>query len=178
MIEQKNYYRLKLSYLGEGEKGNLEMKKEEVLVLAVNYSEAELIANELLNDRMQFDANNLSYEIVKTKVSEIVFNSTMCAVQNSGTLASTVEFFFEGDTDAALYSVDVFFDVVNEKGKVKKVRNAIYVPAESPAKAISCIKEYLKGSLVDYCIRNVKYDKATSIYTDIARYTSYLNNGH
>lgn len=176
------FYRAKLQYAEGGAQGRAVTSKEEALIIAGSYGAAEEVALELLDEHSQMDVASLDYELVKTKIAEVILNNTMEHQERTHKDGTTLhEFFFteSEDSSAALYSVDVFFATIDEKsGKAKYTKNTMYTPATSPKDAISRITEYLSSSMQDYIIRNVKYDKASSIIVDEARYTSFQKHGH
>lgn len=160
-----SYFRVKTSYKGENTMGAIENIKSEDLVMAANYTEAEKLAYMLLEDLNTYN-DDAEIEIVKTKISEIIFNDTF-AVEKEWRRGLNQYYFEESeDTEVGLYQVSVVFTIIDEKtGKQKNETETIYTPAYSSSKAIINVHEYLKevGETRDYIIRNVKYDKAQSV---------------
>lgn len=77
-----DFYRLRFEFMGEDETGKLITKKQEDLVIAVNYTDAETIALEIMNDMgmTQFD-DRVKYEIIKTKISEIMLTDVFVSTK-------------------------------------------------------------------------------------------------
>lgn len=164
MSKDFNFFRIKMSYKGTDDIGAIVTIKSEDIVMATCYSEAEAIAYKLAEDKNDF--GDVDIEILKTKISEIAYNSTFAV--DTELICGLISYFFEEseDTEVGLYQVSlVYYNVDEKNGKVKTENSTIYVPAYSSAKAIENVRTYLKqvGEQREYTIRNVKYDKAQSV---------------
>ena len=74
MSKDFEFYRIKMAYKAEDANGAIALMKTEDLVMATCYTEAETIAYKLMEGKDQF--GEVSYEIVKTKISEVLYNET------------------------------------------------------------------------------------------------------
>jgi D-hexose-6-phosphate mutarotase len=161
-----NYFRIKTEWTAERNDGGLAKTKTEELVYASSYTEAEKVAFALVEDqgRMQFNSS-INLEIDKTKIDEILFNSTLCA--DSNLIAGLVHNYFEegDDTGVGLYAVKIMYIELDEKsGKEKRSNDTIYTPAASNTDAANYVKQYLKKfETRDFVIRDTKFDKAEAI---------------
>ena len=173
-----NYYRIKTNWLAEKDDHALEKAKTEELVFATSYTEAEMIAMSLIEkyDRSRF--GDVSFEIIKTKINELLYNSIL---QSETELVSNlICCYFEekDDTGVGLYQVKVYFTEVDEKsGKGKHSTETIFTPAASNAEASHIVQEYLRrmGEQRDFTIRDTKFDKAEAIYWPIEKYKQQIN---
>ena len=77
MKETSNYYRIKTEWTKEAADGQLQKTKTEELVYATSYSEAEAVAYALLEAENREQYSDATIEIVKTKISEMLFNETL-----------------------------------------------------------------------------------------------------
>ena len=73
-------------------------------------------------------------------------------------------FFSEGEDEAALFAVNVKYTEISDNGKEKSKKENIYVAASSPKEAYDFVSKYLaKVETRDWAIRDVKFDKASSV---------------
>lgn len=159
-----DFYRIKMAYQGTNNEGAVVLFKTEDLVMATCYSEAEQIAYKLSEGKDEF--GKVEYEILKTKISEVVYNDTF--MTDTELTCGLITYYFEEDesTEVGLYAVSVVYREMNEKtGKEKKTTETIYVPAYSSKEAIDNTNAFLKKvkEQRDWTIPNVKYDKAQSV---------------
>lgn len=172
-MEEKNYYRIKTTWLGEhSEGGDLVKRKTEELVLATSYTEAEKVAYALLKkeNRTQF-SDDINIEIIKTKIKDVIYNDNL--QKDEEPICGLVTCYFEeGDeTGVGLYGVKVMFLNIDAKsGKEKRSHETIYLPACSNADATKRVAEHLKSSPVDHVIRDAKFDPAVAILWPIDVY--------
>ena len=164
MSNNFNYYRIKMAFKAEDENGAIVPVKTEDLVMATCYTEAEKIAYKLMEGKDQF--GDVSYEIIKTKIDNVLYNETFCIDETL--ICGLFSYYFEEpeDTEVGLYAVTAIINCMDEKtGKLKPQKETIYLPAESPRQAIADALSYLNEhiSCDSFTIRNVKYDKAQSV---------------
>jgi hypothetical protein len=166
MENRFDFYRIKTEWVAERNNGDLAKTKTEELVYASSYTEAEKVAYALAKNqsRMQFNSS-VSLEISKTKIDEILFNSTLCT--DSDLIAGLIHNYFEegDDTGVGLYAVKVMYIELDEKtGKEKRSNDTIYTPATSNTNAANCVEQYLKQCETrGFIIRDSKFDKAEAI---------------
>lgn len=162
-IKPMAYFRLKTDYTAENNVGALEKRKVEELILATNYTEAEAMVHEITKTLNRTQFSSVSYEIIKTKISDVLFNDVLH--QDEPIRGFCNNYFEEDETSGVgLYAVKILFPTIDEKtAKEKLVAETYYVPAFSNPDANARIKEYLSGSR-DYVIRDTKFDKAEAIY--------------
>lgn len=161
------FYRLRFEYTGEDSEGKLITQKQEDLVVAVNYTDAETIASEIMADmNMTKFYDRVKYEIIKTKISEIMLTDVFFideAFKNEYILYYLGEE-EEEDDETGLFAVTVVYTEINDNGKSKKTKEDIYVAATNPKEAYTFVQKYLKyAETRDWAIRNVKFDKASSV---------------
>lgn len=164
MDKSFNFYRIKMAFKDEANDGAIIPVKTEDLVMATCYSEAEQIAYRLMEGKDRF--GDVTYEICKTKIDKIYFNDTFSVDDNL--VCGLVSYYFKEDldTEVGLYSVDAIVYLIDEKtGKTKATKAVIYIPASSSSEAIRSAKKIISDEYPssDYCVRNVKYDKAQSV---------------
>lgn len=165
-MEEKtlHYFRIKTECTVELPNGALAKKKIEELVLAANYTEAEKITHALISALNRTQFGSVNYEIVKTKISDVLFNDTFAQEE---TVQGFCCNYFEEDENSGvgLYVVKVVFITVDERtAKEKKTIEDYYVPALSNADATDKISKYLGKGMSDFVIRDAKFDKAEAIY--------------
>lgn len=155
------FYRLKFEYLGEGEDGKLVNLKREDLVMAETYTDAEAITTVIMRDLQMFD-ENVKYEIVKTKIQELLFTNSFST--DASFYKGYVQYFFEEEDSlksSALYAVNVVYIEVLDNGKKKSSKDTIYVAASNNSEAFAIVSKYLKTvETRDWTVRDVKYEKA------------------
>ncbi|MDR1119453.1 MAG: DUF4494 domain-containing protein [Dysgonamonadaceae bacterium] len=161
-----NYYRIKTGWVAENGDGSLTKKKTEELVLASSYTEAEKVACAIAEDQNRAQFGSLfTFEIVKTKIGELLYNSTL-RYDDTLTEGLVTSYFEEDDsTGTGLYAVKVMYIELDEKsGKEKYSSDTIYTPATSNADASDIVERFLKKNETrDFVIRDSKYDRAESI---------------
>lgn len=165
-MEEKalHYFRVKTECTVELPNGALAKKKIEELVLAANYTEAETITHALVSALNRAQFGSVSYEIVKTKISDVLYNDILAQEE---TVQGFCCNYFEEDENSGvgLYVVKVMFITIDEKtAKEKKSIEDFYVPALSNADANDKISNYLGKTMSDFVIRDAKFDKAEAIY--------------
>ena len=165
MIADFSYFRIKLNYRAEQEDGSIASIKPEVLTMATCYTEAEIIANKIASENDTF--GHVTFEILKTKIEEVIFNETLLANTDKYIDLNMVEYFFEEEEESekGLYEVVYAYPVMNEiNGKVKMQKASIHVPATSSANAIKNFTRFIGDNCMEKAIiRTVKYDKAKII---------------
>lgn len=166
MKEGFGYYRIKTEFTAENENGGIEKRKVEELVLASSYTDAEATAYAIVEDqeRCKLDSS-ITIEIVKTKIKEMLFNSTL--KHDNSLIKGLVYNYFEESEDSGVgfYAVKVLYIDVDEKtGKPKRSNETIYTPAYSATDAIEFVKNYLDDvETRDFIVRDAKFDKAEAI---------------
>lgn len=164
MKETSNYYRIKTEWTKEDADGQLQKTKTEELVYATSYSEAEATAYALIESENRERFSDASIEIIKTKISEMLYNETL---DHDDTLVNGLvcNFFSEDeDSGVGIYSVKVMIPIMDEKsGKEKMNTETIFTPASSNTDAAERISKHLKHTMSDFIIRDIKFDKAEAI---------------
>lgn len=165
-MEEKalSYFRVKTEYTAESDNGALEKRKIEELVFTTNYTEAEALVHQITASLNRTKFSGISYEIVKTKISDVFFNEILA--QENSIPGFCCNYFEEDETSGVgLYAVKVMFIAIDEKtAKEKKTTEVFYVPAQSNADATKRVTEYLNKTMSDFVIRDTKFDKAEAIY--------------
>lgn len=167
-MEEKtfSYFRLKTEYNKEQSNGALAKTKAEELVLATSYTEAESVAHSIISTLSRTQFGSVSYEIIKTKIEDVLFNEILAQDESGFGKDFVCNYFEESDNSGVgLYVVKVMFITCDEKtGKEKQSNKDYYVPALSNADATARISSTLDKMMVDYVIRDTKFDKAEAIY--------------
>ena len=173
-----NYYRIKTDWVSEQEDGDLKKTKTEELVYADSYTEAEKVASELIRiyDRNKY--GDASYEIIKTKISELLFDDIL--KRDEETVCGLISSYFEepDTTGVGLYQVKVYYTFYDEESdKEKHTTESIFTPARSNADANAIVLNHLKavGETRDYVVRDAKYDKAEAVLWPPTVYESLVN---
>lgn len=164
MEQVSNFYRIKMEWTREGEDGELQKAKTEELAYVTSYSEAEKIAYALIEDENRAKYGSVNFEIIKTKISELLYNDTM---EHDDILIGglVLNYFSEPESSGVgLYSVKVISSHIDEKSnKEKKQTDVIFTPAMSNTDAAKRINDYMGRTMQDFVIRDIKFDKAESI---------------
>lgn len=157
-----DYYRIKMAWTWEDPDGSLAKVKTDDLVYASSYTEAEKVAYALIADQTREQYGDVSFEIIKTKITEMLFNNTLR--QDSGLIEGCVYNFLDPNANdgTGIYSVKVMLISIDEKsGKEKHTYQTIYTPASSNTHAAEIIA--LHFGMADFVIRDIKFDKAESV---------------
>jgi hypothetical protein len=165
-----DFYRIKTEWTKECESGELNKVKTEELVMATSYTEAEKVAYEIANDQCRTQFGSMNIEIIKTKISDVLFNNILA--QDEHTTCGLICNFFEESEESGvgLYMVKVVIFTIDEKsGKTKRNTQTFFVPATSNSDATKRVEEQLLRTMSDFVIRDTKFDKAEAIYwpTDV-----------
>lgn len=168
-MEEKtqSYFRVKTEFFAETAPGGaLERKKIEELVLATCYTEVETLVHEIIDSYNRTKFGKVSYEIIKTKVPDVLFNDILAHSEHDSVKGFVCNYFEEDETSGVgLYAVKVIFITIDEKtAKEKQTTEVFYTPAESNADATKRISDHLKKTMSDFVIRDAKFDKAEAIY--------------
>lgn len=162
--KERCYFRLKTECLIEAPDHSLTRKKIEELVYATSYTEVETLAHEITRSLNRTQFGEVSYEIIKTKIPDVLFNDIL--VHHEKVKGFACDCFEEEETSGVgLYAVKVIFITTDEKtAKEKQTTEMYYTPAESNADATCRINKHLRHTMSDFVIRDAKFDKAEAIY--------------
>lgn len=174
--KERSYFRVKTECTVELPNGALGKKKIEELILATSYTEAEMLVHEIISSLNRTQFGSVHYEIIKTKISNVLFNDTLAQEQTVKDFCCN--FFEEDETSGVgLYMVKVMFLTLDEKsGKEKKTIEDFYVPALSNADANEKINKHLGKTMSDFVIRDTKFDKTEAIYWPLDVHKSKVEN--
>lgn len=177
-MEEKelSYFRVKTECTVELPDGALAKKKIEELILATSYTEAEMLVNEIISSLNRTQFGSVNYEIIKTKISDVLFNDILVQEQ---TIKDFCCNYFEEDENSGvgLYMVKVMFLTLDERtGKEKKTVEDFYVPALSNADANDKINKHLSKTMSDFVIRDAKFDKTEAIYWPLDVHNKKVEN--
>lgn len=159
-------FRIKFVYSGEEMDGSVVKKRLEVLAQCTTYTEAEKLANVIIerNNMERFD--ECSYEIILTKIAigDILYNTVLN--EDTTLVMGLSELFFEGELDA-IYSIRVKF-FGNKEEKTKDTVSEYLVPGETINDAVNYIKKFLKNKrgMADgtFCVLQSKVDNMENLY--------------
>jgi hypothetical protein len=154
-----------MSWLGVGQDGTAETNKTEDLVLASSYTEAEKVAYALIeNQNRSRISDEINFEIIKTKISDLIYNDTL--TKDDNLLCGLVYSYFEEEQNSGvgLYACKLALLTIDEKtAKEKWSSTTVYTPAKSNTDAARIITDDMNKRMVDFIIRDIKFDKAESI---------------
>lgn len=157
-----DYYRIKMQWKGELEDGSLEKVKTEDLVYATSYTEAEQVAYALIDAQNRTKHDEIySLEIVKTKISDMLFNDSLD--QDTDRIGDMVyNFFPQIDGGEGFYAVKVLIIRLDERtAKEKRTYETVYTPATDNHDAAKRVQAYLSSE--EIVIRDVRFDNAESV---------------
>lgn len=160
-----DFYRIKTEWTKECESGELAKVKTEELVMATSYTEAEQVAYAIAEDQSRTHFGSMNIEIVKTKINDVLFNDIL--TQDSKTICGLICNFFEESEESGtgLYMVkSVIFTTDEKTGKTKRSTQTVFVPATSNADATKRVAKCMNDSMLDFVIRDTRFDKAEAIY--------------
>lgn len=164
MEQVSNFFRIKMEWTREAQDGTLQKAKTEELAYVTSYTEAEKIAYALIQDEDRTKYGSVNFEILKTKISEMLYNETL---EHDDVLVGGLvcNYFTEPESSGVgLYSVKVVSTTIDEKSnKEKKETYTIFTPAKSNTDAARRINDHLSGTMTDFIIRDIKFDKAEAI---------------
>lgn len=174
-----NYFRLKTTWTAEKEDGGLEKVTTEELVLAETFGNAEEILYALAETQNRTQYAPIAYDIVKTKIEDVIWNDSLTADENL-VHGLCMNFFSQPeDSGMGLYAVKIMYVERDERtAKDKRTQEIVYVPANSNLAASECVEAYLKkqGETRYHVIRDVKYDKVEAILWPVDVYQFKTNN--
>lgn len=152
---RQSIYRLKFSYTGEKENGDLTKKKLELLAQCANYTDAEKLVNAIIERGDYSRYGECAYEIVKTKyfLSNVLLNDAVA--EEDKVLCGLSESYFE-DEQAGFFVLKVKEFAKNEEDK--DTTEEFIIPALTSAAADKSLKEYLRA----------KYDMASDMFKVIS----------
>lgn len=141
------WYLVKLRYQKEqivssrgGDMVKLKTVTEQYLVDAVSHTEAEAIINrEMASNTPDFSV----FYIHPQRIADV------CLV---------------GDNGENWYNCKVEFQMEDDKGREKKIRNTMYINATDEGSALNSLKEQLKSIMVPYEVVFVSKTKVLDVY--------------
>ena len=160
-------FKIKTNWLQENnETGALSKTRTEELVEAINYTEAEKVANTIAENEKRFALGDLDIVIQRIdNVYDILYQSVLAKDENlvDGLVCSYFE--ADDDTEVGLYSVKVVTTEMDDKGKEKDVARILMVPARSNGEASKLAKLHMK-QVLDYkdpIVKDVRFDRSSAI---------------
>lgn len=173
-----NYYRIKTNWLAEKEDGSLEKARTEELVFASSYTEAEILAHDLIEKYQRSKFGTPTFEIIKTKIDDLLYSEVL-SVDDVMTSHHICCYFEEADnTGVGLYQVKVYYTWTDDNtGKEKHSTETIFIPAYSNTDATKLVLAFLEksGETRDYIVRDTKFDKAEAIFWSQEHYERVIN---
>ena len=158
------FFRIKMEWIREAHDGTLQKAKTEELAYVTTYTEAEKIAYALINDEDRTKYGSVNYEIMKTKIFEMLYNETL---EHDDVLVGglVLNYFTEPESSGVgLYSVKVVSTAIDERSnKEKKETYTIFTPANSNTDAARRVSDHLSKTMTEFIIRDIKFDKAEAI---------------
>lgn len=165
-MDRNNFYRIKTEWTAEQEDKSLKKTKTEELVYASSYTDAEKTAYAIIEKENRTKFGQVSFEITKTKISELLWNPTL-VLDETPVNGLVMDFFTESESSGVgMYQVRVLFTELDEKtAKEKRRTESIFIPAKSNSDAANGVLAYLKniGERRDYVVRDTKFDRAEAI---------------
>lgn len=164
-MSQNKFFRASFSYFGLDEQtGKLTKEKKEVLLSAVNYTDAECLVSAILPD-LQTHSDDVDYEIKRINKNLLMVLSPAISVSDTLT-KGLFNYYIEGSEDqVSLFKVTVEIEEPRDKGKSKKTREDWWVPAENSKQAYDIIQVLLsKIEIRDYTVKNITFDAADEVF--------------
>lgn len=174
IMNSLNLYRIKFDYYVEDAKNIPLPKKEETLVQAMNYTDAEAVALKL-QENMRSVRPEVRYEILKTRISDLIYTNVLSV--DPDLKQGLITYYFDQEEESAgLFAVTVIYTETLDNGRIRKTKEEIYVAAENPGNALGYVNSYLKyiGETRDWVTRNVKFEKVSSILVSPETYKKDL----
>lgn len=159
-------FRIKTSWLCEDKgSGALKKTKSEELVEAINYTEAEKVANAIAEKEQRF-VFEMDIAIQRVdNVNAILYQPVL--EKDEKLLEGFVNTYFsaEEDSEIGLYSVKVNATEIDANFKEKETSRIIFIPATSNGEASKLAKLYAKKVLgiPDARVKDVKFDRCSAM---------------
>ena len=174
MNQISNCFRVGFTYSNLNPKGKVIKDKKQIIVSAVNYTDAEQVALAILPD-LQNHSDEVEYEIKKiNKKSEFLL--TPAITVNDTTTQGLINYFLEGEeNESALFNVFVEFEDQNEKGDPKTSKEEFCLAAYTSREAYDIIQSFLHQiDSRNFSIKNIKFDEADEIFVSAEEHKSYV----
>lgn len=148
------YFSVLSSFKNVADNGKEENTKEKFLIEASNHADAYYIVSELLNETTSFPE---TIDIGKVdrldKVKNLMYSNVLEVNQPSK--EGYIEYCIDKEKGISLFSVKVLFEETDGE-KTKTTSELYYLPASQPEEAIKHIRAYLKDSVFETKISDVK----------------------
>lgn len=146
MVNTTDFYLLKIAYEGEDvATADIKKIKKEYLAECMNYTDAEKLVNEIIEDEKMNKYSQAQYEIVKQKIGILKYSDHIVAEEES--LGGLTELFFEDE--AKFYKVKIE-EPDNSGDKPKMTKTDMFIPAASTGEAENLAKRfYVQGTVVN-----------------------------
>ena len=168
----KTLFRIKFTYVGEDENGEMGKRKLEVLAQCVNYTDAEALTLEIAKKNEMSKYEDYDYEITKTNLNicNMLTNNVLC--EEDDLVKGLSELYFSGETDGVFPVKVKFFG--NKEEKEKDVTEIYLTPGATMNAAIVYMKRFLvekkQCKLDSFMVIGSSLDKAENIYLTPSTY--------
>ena len=162
----KTLFRIKFTYVGEDEKGEMGKRKLEVLAQCANYTDAEALTLEIAKKNEMSKYEDYDYEITKTNLNicNVLVNHVLGEEEDP--VKGLAELYFSGETDGVFPIKVKFFG--NKEEKEKDVTEIYLTPGVTMNAAIVYLKRFLvekkQCKLDSFIVIGSSLDKAENIY--------------
>lgn len=164
-MNQNHFFRISFSYFILDEQTNkLKKEKKEVLASAVNYTDAECLAMEILPD-LQQDSDDVTYKITLIEKSLLIALNSAMRISDTLTRGLFNYYFEEEEDKVSLFKVTVDIKEPREKGDPKIVKEDWWVPAKTSKAAYDIMQSLLlQIETREFTLKNITFDTADEIF--------------
>lgn len=173
---QNHYFRILFSYQNQDENtGKLKKEKKEVLVSAVNYTDAECLALVLLPS-LQQHSDDASYRINLVDKPMLIVLTNNMSVDDTLTQGLFNYYFEESPEAASLFKVTVHIAGMKDNGGLKTTKEDWWVPAVTSKQAYDTVQSLFSSiETRDFAIKNITCDVADEIFVTEQGHKSILH---
>ena len=138
------FFKSKVGYISENpESLKAEKTKEEWLILAENYTDAEAQIHELISYfQLTNISPNVNYEILKTKINEVLLTDAFDIDREYKN--DRVIYGFDLNTENAVFEIEASFENEQEDGSIKIKAQKFYIGAETSTSSIALAEKFIK----------------------------------
>lgn len=167
-------FNIAFSYTDLDAQGKNIKQKKQVKVSAVNYTDAEQIALNIIPD-LQTHSNEVDYVINRLSKRPTFILTPSIEVNDKLTLG-LFNYYLQGDeTETNLYQVFVEFDDINEKGNPKVSKEEFLLAAKTNREAYDMVLNYIQQVDVrSFAIKDVKFDKSDELFVSEQEHKNHV----
>jgi len=130
----------------EDDSGKLSVEKRVLLVEGHTFTDIECVFLDWLNKRTEFPEHTVIESIKRVKIEKIYENEILTITDSNGMRELIPE-----DKDNSLWELTSQFELTNETGTIKYIKEKYIVPAESQKDAIVRLEKIQSDTFADGC---------------------------